>query len=148
ALPGADALLLWDFFSSALREAWPYADSLRWVHIAAAGVDRLLFDELKASNVVITNARGVFDRPIAEFVLATILARAKHLFAIHDRQKLRLWQHQETASIHNESALIVGTGAIGRQIASMLTAVGLRVRGAGRNARSGDPDFGEIVASG
>lgn len=147
AVSGADALLLWDFFSTAVRDVWPAASSLRWIHVAAAGVDKLLFDELRDSDVVVTNARGVFDRPIAEFVLASVLALAKDLHTSHDDQRERRWQHRETRTVVGESALIVGTGAIGRETARLLSAVGMDVRGAGRTARGGDPDFGEIVES-
>ncbi len=77
AIEGARALLLWDYFSTALREAWAHADALEWIHVPAAGVDTLLFDRLRESDVVITNARGVFDRPIAEYVLGAVLAHAK-----------------------------------------------------------------------
>jgi phosphoglycerate dehydrogenase-like enzyme len=45
------------------------------------------------------------------------------------------------SSIAGQSALVVGTGAIGRAIARLLTAAGLEVRGTGRVARSGDPDL-------
>ncbi|MGH3359604.1 MAG: D-2-hydroxyacid dehydrogenase [Nocardioidaceae bacterium] len=148
AVAGADALFLWDFFSTAVRDIWSAADRLRWIHVAAAGVDKLLFEDLRASDVVVTNARGVFDRPIAEFVLASILAQAKDLHVSHDHQLERRWQHRETRTIVGETALVVGTGAIGRETARLLSAVGMQVRGAGRAARSGDPDFGEIVASG
>jgi phosphoglycerate dehydrogenase-like enzyme len=43
--------------------------------------------------------------------------------------------------------LVVGTGGIGREIARLLRAVGLQVRGAGRTARTNDVDFGDVVAS-
>lgn len=147
ALAGADVLMLWDFFSTAVRDAWHAADQLRWIHVAAAGVDKLLFDDLRESDVVVTNARGVFDRPIAEFVLASILAQAKLMHQTHDLQLERQWWRRETRSVADETALVVGTGAIGRMTARLLRAVGMDVRGAGRTARSGDPDFGDIVAS-
>jgi len=147
ALVGADVLFLWDFFSSALRDAWPYADRLRWVHVAAAGVDTLLFDELRDSDVVVTNARGVFDGPIAEFALASVLAHAKQLHRSRDLQREHVWQHRETHEVRGQRAVVVGTGAIGRATARLLTAVGMDVFGAGRAARSGDPDFGEVIAS-
>ena len=35
ALPGADVLFLWDFFSSAVEQVWEHADSLKWIHVAA-----------------------------------------------------------------------------------------------------------------
>jgi phosphoglycerate dehydrogenase-like enzyme len=147
ALEGADALLLWDFFSGAVRDVWDHADRLRWIHVAAAGVDKLLFPELVSSDVTVTNARGVFDRPIAEYVLGVCLARAKRLPALLADQATRTWRHRETESLAGSRALVVGTGAIGREIARLLRAVGLDVRGAGRTARSGDPDFGDVLAS-
>ncbi|TQL69051.1 phosphoglycerate dehydrogenase-like enzyme [Nocardioides albertanoniae] len=146
ALRGADALLLWDFFSEAVVDAWPSAGSLRWIHVAAAGVDKLLFPELVASDVVVTNARRIFDRPIAEFVLGSILAVAKDIHHSHDLQATKTWHRRETRMVRGETALVVGTGSIGRETARLLRAVGMDVRGAGRTARS-DPDFGEIVAS-
>ena len=147
ALDGAGALLLWDFFSTAVEDAWGSAGALRWIHVAAAGVDTLLFDDLVESDVVVTNARGIFDRPIAEFVLALVLARAKGLPASVDLQRERSWRHRETESVAGKNALVIGTGAIGREVARLLAAVGMHVRAAGRTARSGDPDFGDVVAS-
>lgn len=147
AIRDAQALFLWDFFSSAVRDVWSRAERLEWIHVAAAGVDTLLFDDLADSDVVVTNARGVFDRPIAEFVLSSILAFAKGLHRSHDLQLERTWQHRETLTIAGSTALVVGTGAIGREIARLLRAVGMEVRGAGRSARDSDPDFGTVVPS-
>jgi phosphoglycerate dehydrogenase-like enzyme len=147
AVQGAQALFLWDYFSSAVRQIWDHADALRWIHVAAAGVDKLLFDELIDSDVVVTNARGVFDRPIAEFVLASVLAFAKDVHRSHDLQLTRTWKHRETLPVAGTTALVVGTGAIGREIARLLRAVGMDVRGAGRTGRADDPDFGTVVAS-
>ena len=143
ALPGATALFLWDFFSSALRDAWPAADRLRWVHVASAGVDRLLFPELVTSPVVVTNSRGVFDRPIAEYVLGLVLAAAKDLPTTLTLQRDRKWQHRETHRVDGTTALVVGTGSIGRATAGLLSAAGLRVVGMGSRARS-DPELGRV----
>jgi phosphoglycerate dehydrogenase-like enzyme len=147
AVADANALFLWDFFSGALKDAWPHARRLEWIHVAAAGVDTLLFEELKRSPVVVTNARGVFDRPIAEFVLASILAYAKDLHRSHDLQLAKTWKHRETLEIAGSTVLVIGTGAIGRETARLLRAAGMEVRGAGRTERSEDPDFGTVVAS-
>ncbi|MEU8222816.1 D-2-hydroxyacid dehydrogenase [Kribbella sp. NPDC048915] len=147
ALRGAHALLLWDYFSRAVRDAWPAADALEWIHVTAAGVDTLLFDELRNSAVVVTNAHGVFDRPIAEYVLGAVIAHAKESLRNYDLQRAHRWEHRETRSILGAKALIVGTGAIGRETARLLRAAGMEVRGAGRVARGDDPDFGTVVAS-
>jgi phosphoglycerate dehydrogenase-like enzyme len=147
AVDGARALMLWDYFSTAVRDVWPRAGSLEWIHVTAAGVDTLLFDELRDSGVVVTNARGVFDRPIAEYVLGAVLAHAKDSRASLDLQREREWRHRETRSILGATALVVGTGGIGREIARLLRAAGLEVRGIGRVARDQDPDFGTVAAS-
>lgn len=147
AVRGARVLMLWDFFSTAVRDVWSEAGSLEWIHVTAAGVDTLLFDDLRDSDVVVTNALGVFDRPIAEYVLGAVLAQAKDSRNSLDLQRRHQWQHRETRSILGAKALVVGTGAIGREIARLLRAAGLEVRGVGRVARGDDPDFGSIVAS-
>lgn len=140
--------MLWDFFSTAVRDVWADAGSVEWIHVTAAGVDTLLFDALRDSDVVVTNAHGVFDRPIAEYVLGAVIAHAKDSRHSFELQRRREWRHRETRSVLGATALVVGTGAIGREIARLLRAAGLQVRGAGRVARSADPDFGEVVASG
>ncbi|GAB3689612.1 D-2-hydroxyacid dehydrogenase [Saccharopolyspora tripterygii] len=147
ALPGADAMFVWAFRSQAIADAWTHADRLRWIHSASAGVDRLLFPELRDSPVELTNSRGVFDQPIAEYVLGTVLTFAKDMHTTLRLQDAKQWKHRVTERIEGKTALVIGTGPIGRAIARQLTAAGLRVTGAGRTARTDDPDFGDVHPS-
>ncbi|HVW42541.1 MAG TPA: D-2-hydroxyacid dehydrogenase [Amycolatopsis sp.] len=147
ALRGADALFVYDFLSTALPGAWHAADRLRWVHIASAGVDPVMFPELRESDVVLTNSRGVFDDSIAEYVLGVIIAFAKDFAGSVDLQRKHEWRHRETERVAGRRVLVVGTGPIGRAIARMLRAVGMSVSGMGRRARGDDPDFGDVHAS-
>jgi phosphoglycerate dehydrogenase-like enzyme len=147
ALAGADVLYLWDYFSGALPAAWHAAGSLRWLHVAAAGVDKLLFPELVASDVVVTNAHGIFDQPMAEYVLGAMLHAAKGFGPLRDQQNEGLWGWREGRNIAGTRALVVGTGSIGRHTARLLRAVGVHVEGAGRTARERDDDFGRVHAS-
>ncbi|WP_435868962.1 D-2-hydroxyacid dehydrogenase [Actinomadura coerulea] len=144
ALPGADVLFMWDFLSDALAGAWPESGGPGWVHIASAGVDRLMFPGLIDSDTVVTNSRGVFDEPIAEYVLGLVLAFAKDLHTTFRLQGERRWRHRETERITGARALVVGTGPIGRAIGRRLSAAGLAVSGAGRTARDADPDLGVV----
>ena len=52
---------------------WKAARRLRWIHSASAGVASLLFPEMLASEVLLTNSAGVYGEPIAEHVLAGVL---------------------------------------------------------------------------
>lgn len=144
ALPGADVLFMWDFLSDALAGAWPESGGPRWVHIASAGVDRLMFPGLTHSDTIVTNSRGVFDEPIAEYVLGLVLAFAKDLHTTLRLQGERRWRHRETERVTGARALVVGTGPIGRAIGRRLSAAGLAVSGAGRTARDADPDLGVV----
>lgn len=145
ALPGTDILFVYDFRSTALPGAWHRADRIRWVHVGATGVDAVMFDELIDSEVVVTNTRGLFDQPIAEYVLAQILNFAKDVPESLRLQQRHEWRHRESERITGATVLVVGTGSIGRAIARLLRAVGMRVRAVGRTARLGDPDFGVVA---
>ncbi len=137
-LPLADVLLVWDFASDAVRRAWPGEGRRpRWVHTASAGVDHLLCPELTACDTVVTNARGVFDQPIAEYVAALVLALAKDLPRTLESQRERSWRHRETRRVAGTRACVVGSGPIGRAVARMLEGLGVTAALVGRARRPG-----------
>ncbi|HXV94479.1 MAG TPA: D-2-hydroxyacid dehydrogenase [Pseudonocardia sp.] len=140
-LPGTEVLLVWDFTSDAVRDAWAAADALRWVHTASAGVDRLVFPGMQDAPVTLTNSRGVFDAPMAEYVLGLVLAFAKDLPGTLAAQARGQWYHRETETIAGRCAVVVGSGPIGRAIANLLGAVGMRVELVGRRATGGAHGF-------
>ncbi|MFT5113911.1 MAG: phosphoglycerate dehydrogenase-like enzyme [Parasphingorhabdus sp.] len=146
-LPGSEALLLWDFKSRVLQQHWQSTTDLKWIQLCGAGADGVLFDELKNSDVVLTNAKGVFDRPMAETVLGYMLMVAKDFRTTLDHQQSKTWQYRMTRLLKGDTALIIGVGSIGREFARLLNSVGLKCSGAGRQARAGDADFDEIFAS-
>lgn len=144
-LPTADVLLAWDFLSDAVREAWPgEGPRPRWVHTPSAGVDRLLPELAASPETVITNARGVFDQPIAEYVAGLVLAMAKDFRGTWELQRQRRWQHRETFRVGGTRATVVGSGPIGRAIGRTLSALGVTVDLVGRTERDGDPEFGRV----
>ena len=146
-LPEADVLLVWDFLSDAVKDAWPgEGPRPRWVHTPSAGVDRLL-PELAGSDAVITNARGVFDQPIAEYVTGLVLALAKGFHESWELQRARRWRHRETFRVGGSRAVVVGSGPIGRKIGRTLMALGVTVDLVGRTERASDPDFGRVHAT-
>ncbi len=138
-LPYADVLLVWDFASHAVQAAWPGegASRPRWVHTASAGVDHLMCPELAASDTVVTNARGVFDQAIAEYVAALVLAMAKDLPRTLRLQERHEWRHRESQRVAKTRACVVGSGPIGRAIAKYLKALGVTTAIVGRTPRTG-----------
>ncbi|GHI07459.1 hydroxyacid dehydrogenase [Streptomyces cellostaticus] len=144
-LPEADVLLVWDFTSHAVREAWPgEGPRPRWVHTASAGVDHLMCPELAASGTVVTNARGIFDQPIAEYVAALVLAVAKDLPRTLEYQRERTWRHRETRRVAGTRACVVGSGPIGRAIGRTLKALDVTTALVGRVPRTGVHGPGDL----
>ncbi|MFF5024950.1 D-2-hydroxyacid dehydrogenase [Streptomyces collinus] len=144
-LPTADVLLVWDFASHAVRDAWPGPGPRpRWVHAASAGVDHLMCPELAVSDTVVTNARGVFDQPIAEYVAALVLAVAKDLPRTLELQRERTWRHRETRQVAGTRACVIGSGPIGRAIARTLKALDVTTALVGRVPRTGVHGPGDL----
>jgi len=132
---GAEIVLCWDFQYGDFYKAWKNADQLKWIFWAGAGVDSLLFPELVESDVALTNCRGVFDRSMAEYVLGLIIAFGKRFPESGRLQSQHVWKHRLTEQLLGKEVLIVGVGSIGREIAPLLNAFGLKVRGVGRRYR-------------
>ncbi len=113
------------------------APRLGWVHSASAGVERALTPAAMERGIVITNARGVFSRPIAEYVLMMILAVSRRLPQLLELQRERTWQPLEGAELRDVTVGIVGLGSIGRAVGALATAFGCRVIAIRRRSTAG-----------
>jgi phosphoglycerate dehydrogenase-like enzyme len=132
-------VLLRGFLSSdAFDRLLARAPQLRWVHSATSGVERALTPAARARDVVVTNARGVFSRPIAEHVLLMILAVSRQLPQLLELQRERTWQPLQGRELRDLTIGVVGYGSLGRAIASLATAFGSRVIALRRNVAAGD----------
>ena len=114
------------------------APSLRWVHSATAGVERVLTPLGRARGLLITNARGVFSDPIAEYVLMMILAVSRRLPQLLELQRERTWQPLQGSEMRDLTVGIVGLGSIGRAVAQLASSFGCHVIATRRHA-DGDP---------
>jgi len=134
-LTRADILVVTDFRSGMIERCWPEQPSIRWVHATSAGVDALMFPALAKSDIPVTNARGIFNRGIAEYVLGAILMFAKDTLGNLHYQRQQRWQHRETRLISGQQALVIGAGSIGTTVGQLLSAAGLDVIGTARSER-------------
>jgi phosphoglycerate dehydrogenase-like enzyme len=141
--PDAEVVFLWERVDW-LREHWGWSEKLRWVAAPTAGVDWLLFPGLIGSDVVVTNAAGVFDGAMAEYALMLVAAVCAGLPATLRFQARHQWQHRETKRISGRRAVIVGAGGIGRAVYHMLTKAGVSAQCVARRRRI-DPELGEIA---
>jgi phosphoglycerate dehydrogenase-like enzyme len=102
------------------------APSLRWVQAIGAGVDHFRGSGL-GPDVRVTTAAGVAAAPIAEFVMARLLAVLKRFDEIDELQARHEWRPAYGRSLAGLTLGLVGLGAIGSAIAERARAFGVRV---------------------
>jgi phosphoglycerate dehydrogenase-like enzyme len=116
------------------------APDLRWVQSVGAGVAQLQTCGLDKLGVQLTSSAGVASDPIAEFVIARILAHWK-LFPLYElMQRERRWVPTFGRNLAGSVLGIVGFGAIGQAVAWRAKALGMRVLATRRQLQSGSSD--------
>ena len=148
AAPDADVILNWSPGGrELLREVLAMAPRVRWIHTRSAGLEQTLFPELIASPAVLTNGRGVFSRPLAEFVMGAALFFAKDFRRMLRAQAAGAWEPFDIAEIRGRTMGIAGYGDIGRAVAALARAMGMRVLAVRRQPElaAGDPLLDEAL---
>ncbi|MEO8620507.1 MAG: D-2-hydroxyacid dehydrogenase [bacterium] len=130
------------------------ATQLRWVHSTAAAVGDLLpLDELARRHIVVTNSRGVQAVPMAEQVMAGLLALARRLDLTILAQRDRRWIQAQLGEIdrpwllRGKSMTIVGLGSIGMAIAERAHAFGIRITGVRRRPSEPAPSYVRVAGA-
>ena len=142
ALAGADVLVLAPRYGAMIREVWNEARHLRWIHSLGAGVEKLPFDLLRTTGVIVTNSRGVYADALAEFVVGAMLWFAKDFRHLMLNQAARRWETANVQRLEGATAGIIGHGSIGAAIGRRAEALGMRVLAA---RRSGGLPIDELI---
>lgn len=113
------------------------APGLRWVQSTWAGVTPLL--DSPRRDYLLTGVKGVFGREMAEYVLGYLLAWELKLLERLGRQANRSWWPEPSGTLDGKTVCVLGTGSIGRDIASALKPFGVRLLGYSRSGRQVEP---------
>lgn len=142
-------------FTLSLRpEQFRAAPNLRWIHSPSAAVHQFMFPELVNSEVVLTNSTVVHGPVVAEHVMALVFALAKKIPQAALLQQQRLWgqeamwnEGQHLREIAGATLGLIGIGSIGRRIAQMASALGMRVIAVREHVEKGTPQGVEAIFS-
>jgi phosphoglycerate dehydrogenase-like enzyme len=147
ALPEGDAA----FAAFVDRDIVQSLTRLKWVQAPAVGVGHILSEELIASPIVLTSARGVRARAMAEHVMGMTIALARQLPWLMAKQRAHLWALDEIEAsgsirtLQNRRMGIIGLGAIGLEVAHAASGFGMRVCGIRRRIDEPRPPFVEQI---
>jgi len=112
-------------------EALSRASRLRFVQVPAAGVDQLDVKALAERGVTVASAKGCNARAVAEHAFALLLALAKKIVEQDNEVKRGVWRSytEENFLVDLEGATlaVVGYGSVGREVARLAKAFGMRV---------------------
>ncbi len=111
------------------------APNLEWLHLGHAGTDAPVFQELMDRGVVVTNSSGVTAEPIAQTVMAGMLALHRGLPGWFDAQRRHEWRPRSDVppDLRGQTMTVLGLGAIGGHVAHFSQAFGLHVIGVRRS---------------
>ena len=104
--------------------------NLKYIQLTSAGFDRVPMDYINQHGIEIHNARGVYSVPMAEFALTDILQLVKQSRFFYENQKQHIWEKSRTlGELAGKTAVIVGAGNIGAEVAKRLKAFDVTVVG-------------------
>jgi phosphoglycerate dehydrogenase-like enzyme len=133
------------FFSAARKSA-----RLKWLHVFNVGVDHPIYAEMLERGVRLTTSSGSTAVPIAHTAIAALLMLARNFPSWIDAQRNRVWRpmqgNEVPADLSGQTALILGLGHIGREVARMAKALGLYIVGTRRTLRAVDNPVDELHA--
>jgi phosphoglycerate dehydrogenase-like enzyme len=136
--------------AEALAEVVRGSPAVRWIHATSAGAGEwvrkadLAPEDLE--RVVVTTSSGVHAVPLAEFAIFGLLTVAKDLPRWVEDQRTRTWPEIRRAvrELHGQTLFLVGLGAIGREVARLGKALGMRTVGF-RRTPGPPPEFVDDV---
>jgi phosphoglycerate dehydrogenase-like enzyme len=118
-----------------LLDALSTPGRLRVIQTLSAGVDWLV--GRVPDGVMVCNARGVYDGPLAEWVVGVILAFQRGLLRARDAQAEAAWASFEPDELAGSRVVILGFGSIGTAVAQRLRPFGVEIVGVSRTPRDG-----------
>jgi len=134
AAPAADAILFAHVNPDLLISVLPLARRARWIHSLWTGVEGILKPEMLEHTATLTNGRGVFRGPLADWVVAVMLFFAFDLRRVIQQQEQRIWQPFIGAALEGRTLGIVGYGAIGSAVAERGRTFGMKIAALRRRA--------------
>lgn len=121
------------------------ANTLKWIMVISAGLDQMPFAAIKKKGILVTNARGIHQIPMAEYTLAMILQVARQTKQLIKNEEAHIWDRLvPMTELNGKTIGILGTGAIGTQIAKYAKVFNMNTIGFNRSGRIIE-EFEEMV---
>ncbi|WP_075618980.1 D-2-hydroxyacid dehydrogenase [Paenisporosarcina indica] len=116
------------------KETLDQALALKWLMVASAGLEKMPLSEIGERNIFMTNVKGIHKIPMAESVMAHLLALKRAIPWIYSQQVKHEWiKRSGSTELFGSTAIVLGPGAIGSEIGRLLQAFGVKTIGCNRS---------------
>lgn len=142
-----DIMVCFDPFENLDISLFP---NLKWIQLLSAGINQVPLDKVQNQNIILTNNRGGYSIPIAEWTIMRILEMLKNSREFYKQQEEKIWKMDTSLlELYGKNVGFIGTGSIAQETAKRLKAFGVNIIGfnfSGRNAEYFDEIYkiGEI----
>jgi phosphoglycerate dehydrogenase-like enzyme len=135
----ADAILYAATKAGLLKGVLPQATRARWIHSLWTGVEGILTPEMLAHPAQLSNGRGVFRWPLADWVMAAMLHFSFDLGRVIRQQQAGVWEPFLATMLEGKTLGIIGYGSIGSAAASRAKGFGMKIAALRRKQGQTDP---------
>lgn len=119
--------------------------NLQLIQLTSTGLDRVPLDYIRAHDIELHNAAGVYSVPMAEFAVCGILQVYKQSRFFAKNQAQHRWEkHRDLLELSGKHVCILGCGDVGCEIVKRLKAFGCQITGVNRTVQV-LPDFDEVL---
>lgn len=112
------------------------AQNLKWIMVMSAGVEKMPFSSCINKNILVTNAKGIHKTPMAEFTIGLMLQHTKQMRELWKQEQREEWNRRvPIGELNDKKLLVLGTGAIGGEVARLAKAFNMHTIGVNRSGR-------------
>lgn len=122
-----DVLVCFDAFKKLDISMLP---NLRWIQLLSAGINQVPLDKVSNKNILLTNNRGGYSIPIAEWIVLNALEMFKNRKEFYKKQQNKIWKvNSHLLEIYGKTIGFIGTGSIAQEAAKRFEGFGTNIFG-------------------
>ena len=112
------------------------AVNVKWIMVMSAGLELMPMTSIEKRGIMVTNARGIHKIPMAEYTMGMLLQYEKKLKQLIENEADEIWDRKiEVGELNGKTMLILGTGAIGGEVARLGKAFRMTTLGVNRSGK-------------
>ncbi len=106
------------FFGFCSEDIFPHLSNVKWVQASSAGMDKHMYPNMRESDVILTNAAGLYGTHVADQAFALLLGLTRGIHHFVRNQDNHKWGGSKSPMIEIDGFKIgiVGLGGIGMQM--------------------------------